>query len=97
MLSRNQLPLADSYPAVARAIEKLQVHDVILDGEATGAWGRLGNADYYVFDVLWFDGRDVTGLTLDERRELLATIAFRSPVARVMPLDDPKPWERAVR
>jgi ATP-dependent DNA ligase len=95
LLSRNRLPLEASYPAVARAIGKLPVHDVILDGEATGAWGRQGNADYHVFDVLWLEGRDVTGLTLDERRKLLATIAFRLPVARVTALSDPKPWERA--
>lgn len=95
LLSRNQLPLDGSYPAVARAIGNLPVHDVILDGEATGAWGRQGNADYHVFDVLWIDGRDVTGLPLEERRKLLARIKFRAPVARVAPLDDPKPWERA--
>jgi ATP-dependent DNA ligase len=95
LLSRNQLPLDGSYPAVARAIGNLSVRDVILDGEATGAWGRQGNADYHVFDILWIDGRDVTGLTLEERRTLLASIRFRSPVARVQPLDDNKPWERA--
>ena len=95
LLSRNQLPLDGSYPAVARAIGNLPVRDVILDGEATGAWGRQGNADYHVFDVLWIDGRDVTGLPLEERRKLLARIKFRAPVARVVPLDDPKPWERA--
>ncbi|HKW01392.1 MAG TPA: RNA ligase family protein [Vicinamibacterales bacterium] len=95
LLSRNQLPLDGSYPAVARAIGDLAVRDVILDGEATGAWGRQGKADYHVFDVLWIDGRDVTGLTLEERRKLLASITFRLPVARVRPLDDDKPWERA--
>ena len=95
LLSRNQLPLDGSYPAVARAIGKLPIRDVILDGEATGAWGRQGDADYHVFDILWIDGRDVTGLTLDERRTLLASIRFRLPVARVQPLDDEKPWERA--
>ena len=95
LLSRNQLPLDGSYPAVARAIGNLAVRDVILDGEATGAWGRQGKADYHVFDILWIDGRDVTGLTLEERRKLLASITFRLPVARVRPLDDEKPWERA--
>ena len=95
LLSRNQLPLDGSYPAVVRAIGNLAVRDVILDGEATGAWGRQGNADYHVFDILWIDGRDVTGLPLDERRRLLASIRFRSPIARVEPLDDDKPWERA--
>ena len=95
LLSRNQLPLDGSYPAVARAIGNLPVHDVILDGEATGAWGRQGNADYHVFDILWLDGRDVMDLTLDERRKLLASLPLRSPVACVTPLDEPEPWERA--
>ena len=39
LLSRNQLPLNESYPAVAEAIARLPVDDVILDGEATGGWG----------------------------------------------------------
>ncbi len=47
------------------------VNDVILDGEAVGGWERFGRADYYVFDILWLDGRDVTALPLDERRALL--------------------------
>jgi ATP-dependent DNA ligase len=97
LLSRNKLPLNDSYPAVAAAIATLPVHDAILDGEATGAWGRQGAADYHVFDVLWLDGRDVTSLPLDARRELLSRIPLRLPLAQVPPLDDPEPWERACR
>ncbi|HYN06401.1 MAG TPA: RNA ligase family protein [Vicinamibacterales bacterium] len=97
LLSRNKLPLNDSYPAVAAAIAKLPVHDAILDGEATGAWGRQGSADYHVFDVLWLDGRDVTSLPLDERRELLSRLPLRLPLAHVPSLDDPEPWERACR
>jgi len=95
--SRNRLALTDSYPAVARAIAELPPTDVILDGEATGAWGRLGLADYHVFDVLWLHGRDVTALPLAARRDLLGQIPFRLPLARVMPLDDDAPWERACR
>src|SRR5579871_1160469 len=51
--SRNRLSLTASYPAVARAISALPVAEAIFDGEATGAWGRQGSADYHVFDVLW--------------------------------------------
>ncbi|HEY7474971.1 MAG TPA: RNA ligase family protein [Vicinamibacterales bacterium] len=97
LLSRNKLPLNDSYPAVAAAIAKLPVQDAILDGEATGAWGRQGTADYHVFDVLWLDGRDVTSLPLDERRALLSRIPLRLPLSHVPALDDPEPWERACR
>jgi bifunctional non-homologous end joining protein LigD len=97
LLSRNQLPLDAAYPAVSHAIAALPVADAIFDGEATGAWGRLGDADYYVFDLLRLDGQDLTSLPLDERRARLEAIPFRPPVARVVPLTDDKPWERACR
>ena len=44
LLSRNRLPLNGSYPDVAAAVATLPVHDVILDGEATGGWGRQGDS-----------------------------------------------------
>ena len=95
LFSRNRLPLNGSYPHVVQAIANLPVHDVILDGEATGGWGALGRAEYYVFDVLWLDGRDVTALPLDERRALLGQLPLHLPLEQVVTLDDPKPWERA--
>ncbi len=69
--SRNRLSLTDAYPAVTRALAALPVRDAIFDGEATGAWGRQGRADYHVFDVLWFEGRSVTAEPLEARRALL--------------------------
>jgi bifunctional non-homologous end joining protein LigD len=95
LLSRNRLPQNGAYPSVVEAIANLPVHDVILDGEATGVWGKQGRVAYHVFDVLWLDGRDVTALPLDERRALLRTLPFRSPLQRVPSLTDEKPWERA--
>jgi bifunctional non-homologous end joining protein LigD len=97
LLSRNRLLQNAHYPSVVQAITNLPVHDAILDGEATGVWGRQGRVAYHVFDVLWLDGRDVTPLPLDERRALLDKLPLRSPLERVEALDDPKPWERACR
>lgn len=97
LLSRNKLPLTDSYPAVAGAVAALPVDSAILDGEATGAWGRQGRADYHVFDVLWLDGRDLTGLPLARRREALAALPLRLPLARVKPLTGTAPWDQACR
>ena len=97
LLSRNRLSLTTSYPAVAAAVAALTVKSIVLDGEATGAWGRQGRADYHVFDVPWIDGRDCTALPLRERRALLDRIRFRLPLARVQPLTGPAPWERACR
>lgn len=98
--SRNQLDLTASYPAVAKTIAALPIRDAILDGEATGHWGRQAEADYNVFDVLWLNGRNLTKRTLIERRAVLDTMAFSGPVARVRPLElvgTEAPWDRACR
>jgi bifunctional non-homologous end joining protein LigD len=95
--SRNRLALTDRYPAVAASLAALPLRDAIFDGEATGAWGRQAGADYHVFDLLWLNGRSVTGETLDQRRARLDGIAFQPPVARVAVLRGPAPWERACR
>ena len=91
VLSRNRLP--QHTPAVSEAIAQLDVADAILDGELT--WRDEGPVAYYVFDILWLDGRDVTRLPLDERRALLGKLPLRPPLRRVTSVDDPEPWERA--
>ena len=95
LFSRNRLPQNDSYPSVVRAVGELPVADVILDGEATGHWGKSSETGYHVFDILWLDGQSVTALPLEERRALLQALPFTPPLLRVAALDDPKPWERA--
>jgi len=90
LFSRNHLP--QHVPAVAAAIAKLPARDLILDGELD--WDQ---GEYHVFDVLWRDDRDLCGRTLEERREELTALPFTGPVSRVMPLDDPEPWELARR
>ena len=92
LFSRNQLP--QHLPSVVDAVRKLPVQDAILDGEIT--WGR-GTAGYHVFDVMWLDGRSVTSLPLEERRELLAQLPFEPPLRRVELVEDPSPWELAQR
>ena len=89
LYSRNRLP--QNLPAIAGAVGNLPVHEVILDGEVT--WDR--HSGYYVFDILWLDGRDVTALPIEERRDLLKRLPFERPMRRVQLLDDEKPWERA--
>jgi bifunctional non-homologous end joining protein LigD len=91
LFSRNRLP--QQLPAVADAIAALPVDDAILDGEMT--WDARNT--YHVFDILWLDGRLVTGLPIEARRALLQRIPFAPPLARVELLDDGEPWERARR
>ena len=97
LFSRNRLPQNAAYPSVVQAIENLPVRDAVLDGEATGVWGKAGRTEYHVFDILWLDGREVTSLPLDDRRALLRELPLASPLMRVTALDDATPWERACR
>jgi bifunctional non-homologous end joining protein LigD len=89
LLSRNRLP--QNCPPVAEAIAKMDVKDVILDGELT--WGH--GIAYHVFDIPWLNGRDLTKLTFDERRSLLESISLHAPLHLVALLKDHKPWEKA--
>jgi len=90
LFSRNHLP--QDLPAIQHVIERLPHNELILDGEIT--W-RGGKVKYHVFDIMWLDGRNVTTLPLEERRDLLAQLPFEEPLHRVALIDDPSPWERA--
>jgi ATP-dependent DNA ligase len=92
LFSRNHLP--QDLPAIQRAIERLPHDELILDGEITWVGGKVA---YHVFDIMWLDGRNVTTLPLEERRDLLATLPFEQPLHRVDLIDDDSPWERAQR
>lgn len=91
LLSRNRLPQHNQ--PVCDAIARLGITDAILDGEL--AWRDDSKFSYHVFDLLWLDGRALTGLPLDERKALLASIRFEAPVERVASLEEAQPWVRA--
>jgi bifunctional non-homologous end joining protein LigD len=97
LLSRNQLEQNAHYPSFVDALARLPVSELILDGEATGVWGKQQVEGYHVFDVLWLEGRDVTALPLEQRRELLESLPLAPPLERVARLDGAAPWERACR
>jgi ATP-dependent DNA ligase len=90
LFSRNHLP--QNVPQIQQAIERLPNQELILDGEIT--W-RGGKVEYHVFDIMWIDGRNVTTLPLEERRDLLAHLPFTEPLHRVVLIEDASPWERA--
>jgi ATP-dependent DNA ligase len=92
LFSRNRLP--QNLPAVVHAVKNLPVKQLILDGEVTWRGGRV---KYHVFDLMWHAGTNVTSLPLVERQRLLNELEFRDPLERVKTLEDPLPWERALR
>jgi bifunctional non-homologous end joining protein LigD len=87
--SRNGLPLEQKFPAVAKALSKLKLRSTILDGEVVALdengiprfqllqrFQKQPTAPtlYYVFDVLWHDGDDITGNPIMDRRQVLERI-----------------------
>jgi bifunctional non-homologous end joining protein LigD len=95
LYSRNGRNVTDNYPLIAAALAKGQ-HHAVFDGElvALDKYGRsrfqlLQNAlkekvplRYYVFDLLFLDGKDVRGLPLLERKRLLRSVLPRSALIR---------------
>jgi bifunctional non-homologous end joining protein LigD len=81
--SRKGFNWTDQFAAIAQAAKKLRVREAIIDGEAVvlGSKGiadfqsprrelRKEHSDkltYYVFDLLWLNGKDLRGLPLVER------------------------------
>jgi len=94
--SRNQLPLEPKFPTVAAAVDQLKLRSTILDGEIVALdeegiprfqllqqWQKRPTAPvvFYLFDLLWHDGRDITGKTVLQRRDRLRQII--TPVAGI--------------
>ena len=79
LYSRNELSLNDRYAPLAAALDADAADGFVIDGEAVtfvGGRDRFGGGEdgrlfYYVFDVLFADGRDLRSLALEERRAVL--------------------------
>jgi bifunctional non-homologous end joining protein LigD len=87
--SRNILPLEPKFPTVLDSVNKLNLRSTILDGEIVALdaegiprfqllqqWQKRPTAPvvYFLFDLLWSDGRDITGKTVVQRRERLQEV-----------------------
>lgn len=88
LTSRNNKSFTEKYYPIAAAMEKWDF-DAVLDGElvvikkdgkadfgALQNWRSEADGDlvYYAFDLIWYQGRDVTGLPLSDRQVLLSDI-----------------------
>ncbi len=86
LYSRNLLPFESKFPAVVEDLTQIK-NQMVLDGEVVAldkegrpsfqllqdyAKTQKGKLIYYVFDLLYLNGHDTAGLSLEKRRELLA-------------------------
>jgi bifunctional non-homologous end joining protein LigD len=87
--SRNHLALEPKFPTVGEAVARLNLRSTILDGEIVALdnegiprfqllqrWQKRPTAPvvYYVFDIPWSEGQDLTSKPVLERRQRLAQI-----------------------
>lgn len=88
LYSRNQIALERKFSPVVQSLQKIG-SDAVLDGEIVVVdeqghpdfemlqkyqISKSGHLIYYVFDLLYFRGHDLTGLPLIRRKELLRKI-----------------------
>ena len=88
LLSRNNKSFNTKFYPIYTALQDLGFNAIIdgeivvIDEHGKPAFGALqnwrsetdGQLMYYVFDLMWYEGRDLTQVPLVQRRELLATL-----------------------
>ncbi|MDB5135571.1 MAG: ligD [Mucilaginibacter sp.] len=87
LISRNNLPFEKYYP-INDALKKWDM-DAVIDGEllvlndkGISDFGAMqnwrseadGNLVFYIFDILWYEGKNLMGLPLSERQAILQRI-----------------------
>lgn len=96
LLSRKNLSFNTKFAPVATALKELGA-DVVLDGEIVSVnsegkgdfqllqqWQKTGKGQllYYVFDILWLNGKSLMDLPLTERKEILKNFLPENDVIR---------------
>lgn len=87
LISRNNIPFDKYYP-INKLLKDWRINAVIdgeivvLNDKGTSDFGALqnwrseadGNLVYYVFDILWYEGKDLTQLPLEQRLAILQSV-----------------------
>ncbi len=95
--SRNSKSFDDKFYPIHDELQKFKI-DAVLDGEIVSLnekgradFGSLqswrseadGSLVYYIFDILWYDEKDLMKLALDKRREILESVLPQSDTIRL--------------
>jgi bifunctional non-homologous end joining protein LigD len=99
LLTRKALDWTDKFAPIAEALERLPLEQAVLDGEIVSEndegvatfsqlqqdlkQGRSENFVYYVFDLLYRDGYDLTAVPLETRKQALADLLEGSDLRQV--------------
>ncbi len=95
--SRNDKSFNEKFYAVTEALNTWKINAVVdgevvvLDDNGISNFGALQNwrseADgilvYYLFDIMWLNGKDLTALPLTSRQAILASVVPVNPVLRI--------------
>jgi len=87
LISRNLKPFTEKYAPVAKALQDLKLK-AVFDGEIVAVdenglanfqllqnWQNTpSRLQFFIFDILWLDGKDVTKLPLIERKRILQEV-----------------------
>ena len=100
LLTRSGLDWTDKYPSIAAAVSTLPTRQAYLDGELCGvrpdgktsfsviqAALDAGNADalvFFLFDLLYLDGEEISAAPLRDRKERLRASVLYRPSASIL-------------
>lgn len=102
LLSRRGHEWTAQFPEVVAAAKKLRVSSALFDGEVAAVLpdgrtsfqamqrGRSGERPalaYFIFDLIFVDGEDLTGLPLEERKRRLRKVLGAKPPAPIRYVD----------
>jgi bifunctional non-homologous end joining protein LigD len=95
LISRNGNELRARFSEIAEAVKKLSIEECVIDGEvvaldeegrssfqllqALEMEGRKSPVRFYVFDLLQLNGKSLTKLPVEQRKQLLAQICADAP------------------
>lgn len=74
--SRMFLPFEKKYPLIARALKDLK-QEAVFDGEIID---KGGNVYYSISDLLYCNSKDLRGIPLEERKQILSKIKLLPPL-----------------
>jgi len=105
IFSRNGHDWSTKWPTLVKVLSKVPAESAWLDGEVVAIQadgsisfqalqnavrlGKEANLAYFIFDLLYLDGRDITQLPLRQRKELLQALLDQLPGEKDTPQTNP--------